>query len=296
MQQEGDRRRRGRRSWWRRNSALKLFGVGVVLMLVLIAVVWRSLADHAPSGQVLATVDGVEVTLEDVQAEGRAQSRDGEAHDRRQELETVISRILLARAARARGLDRAAAFPADRARAEAQLLAEELIGRTGGSRAPDPSQLAAYVASHPAAFAQRRMDVLDRLTWTQTPSPDPLRGWDLSSLKSDLDHSGVRYAEAQISVMTDELASPLAAHLQTSAPGSAVLIRDGDRSTAFSVVSAAPAPIVGPAALWRARGLLERDMQREAVSDMINALRRTSAIRYQRGNGPAVTRAQGESR
>lgn len=291
------RKRRTKRVWWRRPSRMALLVVmGLLLAAGLSLIIVRLVKARAPAGQVIATVDGVEVTLQDVLAEGRAQDRMGRPADRARDLETVVSRQVLARTAVARGLTREATYPADRARADAQLLAEEFIRRSVSAPSPGPLQIAAYVTAHPAAFADRRAYVLDRLDWMVRRGGEVAAVPDLESLKSELVRNGVRFREAVTAPTSDELRPELAERLAVSPPGAVTIVRDGTQATALTVLSSTAEAVSGAAARVQARSLLENELQRTAVSDMLSRLKRLTPVRYQRGYAPADARSTGELR
>ncbi|MDP9086633.1 MAG: hypothetical protein M3N02_07715 [Pseudomonadota bacterium] len=82
-----------------------------------------------PSGQVIAVVDGVDVTLAELNAEARARNL-AIGTDRAQRdlaIDDLVKRRLLVRAAEARGLDRTPEFILAERRAHDILLAQQLI-------------------------------------------------------------------------------------------------------------------------------------------------------------------------
>ena len=88
-------------------------------------------ACHAspPTGQVIAVVDGVEITLAELNAEARARNLaiGSDRAQRDQAIADLVKRRLLVHAAEARGLDRVPAFILAERRARDILLAQELV-------------------------------------------------------------------------------------------------------------------------------------------------------------------------
>ena len=250
---------------------------------------------HPLTGQVLATVGGQEVTEQDLAAEAQAEDRPDLLSDRSRLLDTVVTRLLLAQAAQARGLDRAPSYPAARARADAQLLAEQLIRRT---RPPEPTavELQDYMALHPYAFANRMIFTLDKLTWTSSPTEAGLSGSTVDDLRRYLEQSHLPFESDEEQVSSDALESSIVRRLQYQPPGSTVLIEEGSLRTALSVVRFAPAPLAGAAALTLARRLLAQEKQRSVVLELAATLRRQIPIRLRRDLGPVAARAPGAPR
>ena len=250
---------------------------------------------HPLTGQVLATVSGQEVTEQDLAAEAQAEGRPDALPDRSRLLDIVITRLLLAQAAHARGLDRAPAFPAARARADAQLLAEQIIRRTRPAE-PTKAELQGYIAGRPYAFANRVTLTLNKLTWTTSLIGARMTGSTVDEMKRYLEqsHAPFEFVEEQIS--SDALAPSIVRQLLSLPPGSTVQIEEGSLRTALSVVQFAPAPLAGAAAQTLARRLLVQEQQRSAVSELAATLRRQTPIRLRRDFDPVAARAPGAAR
>src|SRR5277367_6372562 len=67
---------------------------------------------HGPNGQVVATVNGQEITTQDLAAEARS-SNQGGAATKQSLLQAVIGRVLLAQEAHALQLDQTPGYPSD---------------------------------------------------------------------------------------------------------------------------------------------------------------------------------------
>ena len=283
---------------WLRKGGVATLAVGLLIAGSILAIV---LARAYPSsaldrGQAVASVDGQDVTLLDLAAEARAQGRQYRSVDRAAYLDTVISRLLLARAAHLRHMDQSVTFPSDRSRSETQLLAEQMIHAISPVRNAGPSELQAYVATHSYAFDHRVEYVVDRLDWLQEAENISHDLDTLNSLRGALQRAKVHYEETQVVLNTDEMDAVLAQRLQASATGAPVLVQEQGRATAMKVLSARPAPLTGAAAVFQARSLLERNQRRSAVSDMIQTLRRQATVFYRSGYAPSRARVTGESR
>ena len=250
---------------------------------------------HPLTGEVLATVGGREVTEQDLAAEAQAEGRPDALSDRSRLLDTVVTRLLLAQAAHARGLDRVATYPAARARADAQLLAEQVIRRTRPAE-PTAGELQTYISAHPYAFANRKTLTLDKLTWRTSLKMAGFSGSTMDDLKHSLElaHLPSRFEEEQIT--SDALAPDIVQRLQSQPLGSIVQIQEGSLQTALSVAQLAPAPLAGAGALTLARRLLAQEQQRSAVSELAATLRRQIPVRLRRDLEPVADRASGAPR
>ena len=121
----------------------------------------------APSGQVVATVDGKEVTLRELQAElGGATFADPKQQKAVQEraLEMIVARRLMANAARAQGIDKTPDFAMAEERSIDNMLANALEAKVVKSvPAPTPDEVSRYITDHPASFSNRSIYTLDEI-------------------------------------------------------------------------------------------------------------------------------------
>jgi peptidyl-prolyl cis-trans isomerase C len=121
----------------------------------------------APTGQVVATVDGEEITLREVNAELTGYNFPDEKSRKsaqQQALRAVLNRHILAKAAKDRGLDKTPDFAVLKDRADQVVLAQQLEN-TIVKAVPATSKEEAdrYVQDHPDLFAQRKIMVVDQL-------------------------------------------------------------------------------------------------------------------------------------
>jgi EpsD family peptidyl-prolyl cis-trans isomerase len=118
-----------------------------------------------PTGQVAATVDGEEITVEEIAQEIQAASANGEpTPDQVSALRSIVNRKLLRNAAKAEGIEQSPATAIQLAKSRDLVLID---GYTKKLRVtvPKPSdeEVRQYVIDHPASFAQRRIFVVDQI-------------------------------------------------------------------------------------------------------------------------------------
>lgn len=108
-----------------------------------------------PVGQVVAVVDGDEITRAELNAELRTAGAPGQG-DPRTALNRLIDRRLLARIARERALDRTQDYLVRSRQLDDALLAQ-LLREQAAQAEPAPAEAAvsAYVGGHPELFAGR---------------------------------------------------------------------------------------------------------------------------------------------
>ena len=222
-----NRRRRPRRRW----RDLRLHSPWLLVPAVLGIAVLGLVMTHKvrpPRGQVLATVDGSEITVQDVQAEARASGVPDFANTRNALLEQVISRRLLAASAKRQHLDRTPTAPSDLARLQQNWLAQLALRRILAPIAPPDAVTVAKVrASHPYSFAKRTIYTLDTLTIIGGGSlGSQLRSYtNLDAAQAFIKRLGVPALRRSASVDSAQLPLDTAQRF-ASLPNGALLVRE----------------------------------------------------------------------
>lgn len=149
-------------------------------------------SEKAPSGQVVATVDGVEITqseLNDELAGRRAPTVQQQKQLQSAVLNQIAARVLLANAAKEQGLDDTPEAAIAKRRAE-QVALIGLLQKKLGASTPPPSddEVAQFVADNGELFANRQIYIVDQVI-VQSPPPALMQ-----SLK-ELEDFGVIKAE-----------------------------------------------------------------------------------------------------
>ena len=125
----------------------------------------------APTGQVVATVGGEEITTTDLDSElngATAPTPEGQKNLQRMALENIINRTILAQAAEADGLAKGPEFAVIE-RKSRQLALVELLQRNLGKSLPQPSaeEVDNFILENPSMFANRKVFVVDQIVVPQ---------------------------------------------------------------------------------------------------------------------------------
>jgi EpsD family peptidyl-prolyl cis-trans isomerase len=128
-----------------------------------------------PAGQVVATVDGQEITVRELRAElGGATFSDAKIRKAAETraLQAIVNRRLLVKAAQERGLDKTPDFELQKERALDAALVQELQNSIAKTVPPATREEAErYIIEHPDIFAQRKIFVVDQIRTPQPMSP-----------------------------------------------------------------------------------------------------------------------------
>ncbi len=134
----------------------------------------------APTGQVVATVDGKEITRLELEAElSGVNTPDAKARKavEQQALQMIVTRTILADEARKQQLDKTPDFALQRRRLEDNLLAQTLEAKVASTvPAPSDEEAQRFVTDHPDIFAQRKVFVVDTIRMARPTDPNMIKG------------------------------------------------------------------------------------------------------------------------
>jgi EpsD family peptidyl-prolyl cis-trans isomerase len=122
----------------------------------------------APTGQVAATVDGQEITQKQIDTELAGAQLGADPHAleaaRRQALQAIVVRKLLAKAARDQGLDKTPDFAVREQQQTEAVLAQALEAKLGDA-VPQPTAEDAqdFMRKNPDVFAERKIFTVDQV-------------------------------------------------------------------------------------------------------------------------------------
>ena len=248
--------------------------------------------NKTPKGQVVAVVNGAEVTTQDLRAEQRAL---GTASFNPQDLtQRVVSRVLLAQAAHADKLDAYAGFPADMLRLRQDYLAQQLI-RTEikPPPPPTPAQVNAFIQAHPLVFDHRMRLVLDELQFKALDGLNALQATNtLSEIEARLNALNTPVERRTITVDTAGIAPDLAKPLVQAPLNQLVLIRGTNATLAAVVQQRTPVVLSAEQTQALGRRLLTQLAGEQALEAKLQTLRSRASVAYQPGYAPGLrTRA-----
>jgi EpsD family peptidyl-prolyl cis-trans isomerase len=256
----------------------------------------KSLVGGKPKGQVVATVNGKEITALELRTElGGFGSRDPAIMKaaQQQALERIILRRLLADEARKAKLDKSPDYVIQVQRGEDTLLTQ-LYTRRLAAALPKPSKQDAdtYVSANPDKFAGRKVLYVDQVIAAPNKiAPDSLRPLKtLDQVKALLDAEGVQYQ--QTSVVLDTLsADPRLVRAVNTLPAGEIFVIPQSGSLLFNQISASRSvPFTGEMASAYAMNLLRGERAQEAVGKKIEAMRKAAdnSIVYNPAYKPAA--------
>lgn len=255
-------------------------------------------SSKAPSGQVIATIDGEEITLAELRAElagapAPPTPQVGKAMQE-QALKQILVRKLLAHAAKEQGLDKTPDFAVQRERATETLLAQAVqrklaVGQSVSTRQEGET----FVAEHPGMFAQRKLLTVDQIRMGRPKNEEDLKGLQplksLGDIEAYLQKKGIEYQRGASVIDTASTEPAMIAQLEKLPPGEPFIVPQGGVILINQIRDSRLAPFTGEPAVNYALGILRNQKLQETVNLGVKNLvtSKASAIKYNDAYKPA---------
>ena len=248
-----------------------------------------------PTGQVVATVDGQEITANELRMElGGAKAPNPEAQKEleRRALQSIVNRKLLAKAAADQKLDQAPEFAMQKAKAD-ELVAISALERKLAAAVPQPSKQEAerYVSDHPDSFAQRKLFVVDQVVAPGVPQAvlremQPLK--TLDQVENLLTQRGVPHQRA-VGAIDGATSDPEMVKKISALPAGEVFVVPNQGGVLINQVREARTdPFTGDRAVAVAQQMLRQRKTAEMVRSQMQqiAAQGASTVKYNADYGP----------
>jgi len=255
----------------------------------------------APTGQVVATVNGQEITLQEVNAE-LAGAQLPEGADRkaaqRAALQRVIDRKLLVEEARKQELDKTPEFVAQRLRAEETLLAQQLVRKqAAGIAQPTQGDLDSFIRDNPNIFAQREQLLVDQIRFRPPADNSVLKGLEAvhtqDGVAQALKDRNIQFERGRSTIDTAQLPEAVVKKI-AELPGTEPFVLPARGFLTINViVGRQAAPIQGDQARQVASNGWREKQFNQMVSSRMETLRGAAKITYQEGFSPPAPGAAG---
>jgi EpsD family peptidyl-prolyl cis-trans isomerase len=247
----------------------------------------------APRGQVVAVVNGEEITTAALNEEARARNVLDAAQPpvRAALLQDLVDRKLLAQKAIEQKLDRSPRHLVAVERMKEALLAQDLLGWAGISgSAPTEAELLRYIAANPMAFERRTILSIEQITFPRFSDPELLRKLEtaatLVAIDALLTQAGVP-RERLVKTWDSAIIPEAAIRSVTASPqGKPFLLPHGNLMIAGELLSAAPQPMDQQQRMRLASEKLLEERRTNSMRKMLDSYRAAAKMDYQSGFAP----------
>ena len=243
-------------------------------------------------GQVLAVVNGQEVTGQDLASEARADG--GGTQSRQAVVQRVIARILLAQAAHDNKLDSYPGYPSDVGRLQQDFLAQKMLkAAVKPPGKPTPAQQASFIAGHPNIFTNRTRLQADEIRFQSLDDMKSLNGAQtIAAVASRLQSLNVPFTRESRAIDTAELPAPLAEKLMTLPAGQIFFLREQDVVLGVVIQGRQAVTLTSEQQAAIASQIMARASVQGQVDAEVKKLRTAAKITYQSGYAPTPPKPQ----
>jgi len=271
------------------------------LILATAAAVLLTGCEKKPGGQVVAVVNGEEISQQELNAELNGQQIPPGADRQRvmaELLQRVVDRKLLVQKAKEEGLDKTPAYLDQVRRTEENLLVNMLAGKAAKAIAvPDTAAVNQFVTGNPSLFAGRRRYQLDQLAFPIPADKSVLQklapAHTLDAVAEILTANNVQFQRGNATLDTGTIPPELAQRIASLPAGEPFVVPANGQLVASVVKSTEEAPTPQQQVTPAATEFLRQQSLRTSMGKQLEAIRRDAKIEYQPGFAPPKGGANG---
>jgi EpsD family peptidyl-prolyl cis-trans isomerase len=272
---------------------------GLSWTAALVAATLLAGCDKAPEGQVIAVVNGDEITQQELNVElGNTQLPEGAAKEeiRNRALDNIVNRRLLAGVAKEQGIDDSPEYIMRRQQLDEALLVQMLAQRTARPmKQPSSQEVNDFVAQNPQMFAGRAILTVDQIRFPAPANQDYVKALEpaktMAEVVTALNRLGIKFERA--TAQADTATMPAAMFKQVASVGSRepFVVPGPAGVTVNQIVASKPAPLPENQVTQAATAMIQRRNLANELNDMVKSAKAEAGVDYQQGFAPPKTAA-----
>jgi peptidyl-prolyl cis-trans isomerase C len=240
-----------------------------------------------PAGQVVATINGEEITLTELNAELATMNVQGGDKSALQKaaLERIVERKLLASGARQDGLDQNPEFIVKRKQLEEALLVQMMAQKiASGIKAPPTADVDKFIADNSNMFAGRVVYAVDQLSFDTPKRDDYVKqltdAHTMDAVIAVLDKLGIKYQRQNAQVDSAMVPPQMLAQISKLPAGEPFVVPSPGKVTISVITGTKPAPLAGDVARPLAANAVRNNQLGKALQQRLVAERGKAKIEY----------------
>lgn len=263
---------------------------GALIAGAALALLGLSGCDKKAEGQVVAIVDGDEITSQEVNGALGAAAAQGEPDQqmRNAALNQLIDRRLLAGVARDEGVESSPEYILRKRQLEENLLVQmmgEKLARD--NKQPTAQQIDQMIAENPQAFADRTVFALDQIVFPMPPRRDVFDALapakTMAEVVATLNKFGVKFQRGNNTIDSANLPPPVFQQFKRVGTSEPLVIPSGNAVTVAMIMRSEAAPVSGQAARAVAGNAYTKREVEKVLKSKLDAARKAGKIEYQSG-------------
>jgi peptidyl-prolyl cis-trans isomerase C len=245
-------------------------------------------------GQVIAVVNGEEITLSELNAEIADLNIPATADKdmvRSSVLQRMVDRRLLVQSAKEAGIDRDPEFLTQERRMREQLLVNMFGRKTMDTvKVPDTATIDKYIAANPNSFAERKRLVLDQLQFDAPADTNRLKELEsaktLADVASRLSTMGIAFERGRGTLDTGTIAPQMLQRIQALPAGEPFIVPTNGKLVVSVIVGAEATPVPTEQARQIAGQTIRNEELNKIGETRLQEAKAKAKIEYQPGFEP----------
>ena len=252
--------------------------------------------DKKPTGQIVAVVNGEEISQSELNQELQGANIPPNADKKavmRDVLQRVVDRRLLAQTAKEQGIDRDPNFVSTQRRMTEELMVQMFAKKAAdGIKVPDAAAIDKFITQNPAMFAQRARLKLDQIAFDVPTNPDTMKQFandhSLEAVAATLTRLNIKFARGNGALDTASVAPQMLAQIEALPAGEPFIVPVQGKVVASVITGRDVVPVPSEQARPMAvEALRNRDLAGIGKSRLDEA-RAKAKIEYQPDFAPAA--------
>lgn len=252
-----------------------------------------------PTGQVVAVVNGEEITQQELNAEIAelpAPPIGDKQAVRRQILQQIIDRRLMAQVAKEDGLDRDPMYVIRERRMKEQLLVQMYGAKTAETvRVPDAASVKKYLADNPGKFSQRTAFLVDQISFDFPSDQKVLKELEADKTLADVEETlksfKIDYAKGGNSMDSGNIPTPVLNQILALPAGEPFIIPMQGRVVVSVITGRQPVPTTEQQASPMAAQTMRSESIGKVLRTRLDEAKAKANITYQEGLAPPLQKA-----
>lgn len=267
----------------------------------LIAISWMMTGcEKTPTGQVVAVVNGEEITLQELNselAELNVPENADKKEARRAVLQQIVSRRLLAQQAKQDGVDRDPNYVSAERRMKEQLLVSMYAKKAMDTvSVPDTAAINKFMAQNPTLFKQRTLYKLDQIQFDMPANPASLKALEsahtMEEVATTLANMGIKFTRGSGSFDSGRIPQQMLKQILALKPGEPFVVPAGEPGKGLVNVITGSSPIAMPDE--QARAMAAQAYRNQALAKLgeqrLKEAKAKAKIEYQPGYEPPAAK------
>jgi len=253
-----------------------------------------SACDKEPTGQVVAVVNGEEITQQELNAEiselPTPPAGDKQAV-RRQVLQQMIERRLMAQVAKEDGLDRDPEYVTRERRLKEELLVS-MYGKKSADtvRVPDSASVQKFISENPGRFSQRTAYLVDQITFDMPSDPKVLKELEadktMAEVEASLEKLKLNYSKGQNSIDSGNVPTPIMKQILGLPAGEPFIIPTQGKIVVSVITGRQAVPVAAKDAGPMAAQTMRAEELGKMMRKRLDEAKAKADISYQQGFAP----------